>query len=77
MLQWIPSDSRILYKKLSKKSVVLKNVAYLAAFTPSHVVLSLINILSRFIPRSSYSFMNDLAFFTEASQSNDNLKTQK
>lgn len=46
---------------------------YLAACTPSQVVLSLIKMRSFEIPSFSYRLMNSLARFTEPSTSNDNL----
>ena len=44
-----------------------------AAWMPSHVVPSLIKILSLLIPSSSYIWINFLALASEASTSNDNL----
>lgn len=53
-----------------------KKVTYLAASTPSQVVLSLIKILSLLIPSSSYNLINRLAFSIEPSTSKDNLQAK-
>ena len=50
------------------------NSTYLAAWTPSQVVLSLIRILSLLIPAFSYSSINFFALSIEPSTSNDNLQ---
>ena len=49
---------------------------HLAACTPSHVVLSLIKILSLLIPSASYNLINCFAFSIEPSTSKDNLHTE-